>query len=93
MKAKLLVLGLLATTLTAFGSARAQNANEMANSGVEDLSKPNGIEPPMLGIHWVRGNRVANPTPTQAGNLESVEGFDHRAPTRAGRRAHRTRCS
>jgi len=47
MKAKLLVLGLLATTLTAFGSARAQNANEMANSGVEDLSKPNGIEPPI----------------------------------------------
>jgi len=32
------------------GQARSQSI-----SGVEDLSKPAGQEPPMMGIHWARG--------------------------------------
>jgi hypothetical protein len=37
-------------TIAMAGQARSQSA-----SGVEDLSKPAGQEPPMMGIHWARG--------------------------------------
>ncbi len=50
MKRNLLMVVALLVVLSAFGQARSQNT-----SSVEDLSKPRGIEPPMMGIHWARG--------------------------------------
>jgi hypothetical protein len=50
MKKTSLILAVSLFSLLAFGQARSQPA-----SGVEDLSKPAGIDPPMLGIHWARG--------------------------------------
>ena len=50
MKRTYLILAVSFFTLLAFGQARSQPV-----SGVEDLSKPAGNEPPMLGIHWARG--------------------------------------
>jgi hypothetical protein len=50
MRRNLLIVDVLFFALSEFGQARSQPA-----SGVEDLSKPAGNEPPMLGIHWARG--------------------------------------
>jgi hypothetical protein len=50
MKKYLAVLAMLSLALGASGQAFSQSA-----SGVEDLSKPAGVAPPMLGIHWARG--------------------------------------
>jgi hypothetical protein len=50
MKRNFLILAVAFFALSTFGQARSQPA-----SGVEDLSKPAGHEPPMLGIHWARG--------------------------------------
>lgn len=50
MKKTLMILAVSFFSLLAFGQARSQ-----PGSGVEDLSKPASNEPPMLGIHWVRG--------------------------------------
>jgi hypothetical protein len=50
MKRNLLLLASVFFALSTFGQAWSQPV-----SGVEDLSKPAGNEPPMLGIHWVRG--------------------------------------
>jgi len=50
MKKSFLILAVAFFSLLAFGQARSQPV-----SGVEDLSKPAGVEPPMLGIHWARG--------------------------------------
>jgi len=71
MKTRLLMLSLLSFTLAASVSAWSQttsdaNVNDPSSSGIEDLSKPNGKEPPMLGIHWVRG---FNPHPRAAANF------------------------
>jgi hypothetical protein len=49
MKKTFLVLAVSFFSL-AFGQARSQPA-----SAVEDLLRPAGNEPPMLGIHWARG--------------------------------------
>ncbi len=45
-----LIVATLLVALTTFGQASAQNT-----SSVQDLSKPRGNEPPILGIHWARG--------------------------------------
>jgi len=50
MKKYFLILVVLCVALSAYGPAWSQTA-----SSVEDLSRPAGIEPPMLGIHWARG--------------------------------------
>jgi hypothetical protein len=50
MKRTFLILAVSFFSLLALGQARSQSG-----SGVEDLPKPAGIEPPMLGIHWARG--------------------------------------
>lgn len=50
MKRNFLFIALLFFALSTFGQAWSQSA-----SGVEDLSRPAGNEPPMLGIHWARG--------------------------------------
>ncbi len=50
MKKSFLILAVAFFSLLAFGQARSQPV-----SGGEDLSKPAGVEPPMLGIHWARG--------------------------------------
>jgi hypothetical protein len=50
MKRNFLILVVVFFALSTFGQARSQSA-----SGVEDLSRPAGHEPPMLGIHWARG--------------------------------------
>jgi hypothetical protein len=50
MKRHFLTLVVLFLALAAYGAAWSQTT-----PSVEDLSKPAGIEPPMLGIHWARG--------------------------------------
>ena len=50
MKRNFLILAVAFFALSTFGQARGQSV-----SGVEDLSRPAGHEPPMLGIHWARG--------------------------------------
>ena len=50
MKKPLLILAMLSFALTVSGRALSQTA-----SRVEDLSRPAGNAPPMLGIHWARG--------------------------------------
>jgi hypothetical protein len=58
MKQKLLLLSAILFTLALSGPALSRAQSSPANvsaSRVEDLSKLNGNEPPMLGIHWERG--------------------------------------
>jgi hypothetical protein len=50
MKKPLVILAILSITLTVSGRAFSQ-----VHSGGEDLSRPAGNAPPMLGIHWARG--------------------------------------
>jgi hypothetical protein len=50
MKRPLLMLAILSIALTF-----SQRAFSGGHSGVEDLSRPAGNAPPMLGIHWARG--------------------------------------
>jgi hypothetical protein len=50
MKKPFLILAVSFFSLLAFGQARSQLAPR-----VQDLSKPAGVEPPMMGIHWARG--------------------------------------
>jgi hypothetical protein len=50
MKKYLAAVAILSIALSASGQALSQ-----PESGAEDLSKPAGVEPPMLGIHWARG--------------------------------------
>jgi hypothetical protein len=50
MKKYIAVFAMLSMALCASGQAFSQS-----ESTVEDLSKPAGVEPPMLGIHWARG--------------------------------------
>jgi hypothetical protein len=50
MKKYLAAIAILAIVLSGSGRAFSQS-----DSAVEDLSKPAGHEPPMLGIHWARG--------------------------------------
>src|ERR1700757_4902634 len=50
MKKTFLILAVAFFSLLAFGQARSQPAPR-----VQDLSKPAGVEPPMMGIHWARG--------------------------------------
>jgi hypothetical protein len=51
MGKSLLLLATATLLLSVAGPARGQSA-----LGVEDLSKPVGHEPPMMGIHWARGH-------------------------------------
>jgi hypothetical protein len=58
VKTKLLVFGMLSVGLIALRPAWSQTTSKVGRdllAGVEDLSKLNTNEPPMLGIHWVRG--------------------------------------
>jgi hypothetical protein len=50
MKKYLAAVAILSIALGVSGQAFSQS-----ESTVEDLSKPAGVEPPMLGIHWARG--------------------------------------
>jgi hypothetical protein len=50
MKKLLAILAIVSLALTVSGRAFSQSY-----SRVEDLSRPAGNAPPMLGIHWARG--------------------------------------
>jgi hypothetical protein len=50
MKKQVMIPAILLVALTVSGRAFSQS-----HSGVEDLSRPAGDAPPMLGIHWARG--------------------------------------
>ncbi len=50
MKKPLMILAIMSIALMVSGRAKSE-----PSSGVEDLSRPVGNEPPMLGIHWARG--------------------------------------
>ena len=58
MKLKLVILSLISLTLIGSGAVHVRAQSAPANgtpSRVEDLSRANTAEPPMLGIHWARG--------------------------------------
>jgi hypothetical protein len=50
MKKPVVIMAILSIALSVSGQALSQG-----KSGVEDLSRPAGNAPPMLGIHWARG--------------------------------------
>jgi hypothetical protein len=50
MKKSLAAVAILAIALGGYAQAFSQPVSD-----VEDLSRPSGIEPSMLGIHWARG--------------------------------------
>lgn len=55
MRLKFIALQALALAFAISSPAWTQSQHQPDRSPVEDLSWPNGKEPPLLGIHWARG--------------------------------------